>query len=211
MELDFYSQRLSQRNAEVYIIVIAMENNKGNKVSSHAHFLGLCIFVAIGSFASHAFVKNAEIEFNLDVLDSEDRKNVDLSNFSHSGYIMPGEYEMAVFLNKSAFSQQQVVFYKPEANHKESELCLSPGLIDPFGLKPEYRRQLNWQVGKKCLRIDSLPGTEIRADLAQNSVYISLPQTYLEYSAENWDPLSRWDNSLPGNFTTTVRMVIENQ
>ncbi|EPF18019.1 Outer membrane usher protein papC precursor [Cedecea davisae] len=179
-------------------MVIAMENNKGEKVSFHPHFLSLGIFIAIGSFAGHAIGKSEEIEFNLDVLDSEDRQNVDLSNFSHSGYIMPGEYEMAVFLNKSSLSQQRVVFYQPQANPKESEVCLSPGLIDLFGLKPEYLRQLSWQVGKKCLRVDSLPGTEIRADLAQNSVYISMPQTYLEYSAENWDPPSRWDNGLPG-------------
>ncbi|NHX34687.1 hypothetical protein HA388_32295, partial [Escherichia coli] len=46
--------------------------------------------------------------------------------------------------------------------------------------------------------LDSLPGTEVKGDLAASALYISLPQAYLEYTAENWDPPARWEDGLPG-------------
>ncbi len=180
------------------MMTIAMEDIKGENAKLRPHNLGLCIFFAMWAIAGDVRGNSQDIEFNLDVLDSEDRQNVDLSNFSRSGYIMPGEYDMAVYLNKSALSEQHITFQPPEDKPKSSELCLSPELINLFGLKPEYQQQLAWQAGHHCLQMDSLPGIEIHAYLAQNSVYISLPQSYLEYSAENWEPPSRWDNGLPG-------------
>ncbi|WP_435300891.1 FimD/PapC N-terminal domain-containing protein, partial [Escherichia coli] len=31
------------------------------------------------------------VDFNTDVLDAEDRQNIDISRFSRAGYIMPGQ------------------------------------------------------------------------------------------------------------------------
>ncbi len=39
---------------------------------------------------------------------------------------------------------------------------------------------------------------EVSGDLATSTLNISLPQAYLEYSAINWDPPSRWDEGVPG-------------
>ncbi len=46
--------------------------------------------------------------------------------------------------------------------------------------------------------LESLPGTDVKADMAESAVYINIPQAYLEYSAENWDPPSRWEEGIPG-------------
>ncbi|WP_247605509.1 FimD/PapC N-terminal domain-containing protein, partial [Providencia rettgeri] len=35
---------------------------------------------------------STNIEFNTDILDINDRANIDLSRFSKTGYFMPGEY-----------------------------------------------------------------------------------------------------------------------
>lgn len=39
---------------------------------------------------------------------------------------------------------------------------------------------------------------EVTGDLATSTLNINLPQAYLEYSAINWDPPSRWDEGVPG-------------
>ena len=39
---------------------------------------------------------------------------------------------------------------------------------------------------------------EIRGDLATSSLYLSIPQAYLDYVSEDWDPPSRWDEGIPG-------------
>ncbi|MBD1377623.1 outer membrane usher protein [Erwinia aphidicola] len=157
--------------------------------------LGLSISLAIGSSSIWA----AEtIEFNIDVLDVNDRSNIDLSQFSRGGYIMPGAYTMAIHINKDDIPEQVVNFFPPENDPKGSRACLSPELVGLLGLKPDVAQDLLWWHQGGCLNVDSLKGMEVRPDLATSSLYLSIPQAYLEYSSPDWDPPSRWDEGIPG-------------
>ncbi|MCV5306735.1 hypothetical protein OFC24_27315, partial [Escherichia coli] len=49
-----------------------------------------------------------------------------------------------------------------------------------------------------CLKSGQLEGMEIKADLSQSALVISLPQAYLEYTYPDWDPPSRWDDGISG-------------
>jgi hypothetical protein len=73
--------------------------------------LGLSISLAVGSTALYAA---EDIQFNMDVLDVNDRENIDLSQFSRGGYIMPGVYNMAVHINKNELPEENINFYPPE-------------------------------------------------------------------------------------------------
>ncbi|MDY8016295.1 FimD/PapC N-terminal domain-containing protein, partial [Escherichia coli] len=44
------------------------------------------------------------VDFNTDVLDAEDRQNIDISRFSRAGYIMPGQYQMEIKVNDQSIS-----------------------------------------------------------------------------------------------------------
>ncbi|HCB3602715.1 MULTISPECIES: outer membrane usher protein [Serratia] len=159
--------------------------------------LKACICLACGYaiLPTHA---NDAIQFNIDVLDVNDRKNIDLSQFSRSGYIMPGVYNMAIHLNKSELPEQNVSFYPPDNDDKGSQACLTAALVEQLGLKPSMLEKLTWWHNGECLDPASLKGMEARGDLATSALYLSIPQAYLEYTAENWDPPSRWDEGIPG-------------
>jgi outer membrane usher protein PapC len=139
-----------------------------------------------------------DIEFNTDVLDLSDRTNIDLSQFARSGFILPGTYSMVVQINNQAIAEHTVAFYPPDNDPKGSQACLSPALVDLLGLKASGAAELKWWKGSDCLDIESLPGMEVSGDLATSTLNISVPQAYLEYSAINWDPPSRWDEGVPG-------------
>ncbi|SEN05299.1 Outer membrane usher protein FimD/PapC [Pseudomonas sp. ok272] len=139
-----------------------------------------------------------DIEFNTDVLDLSDRTNIDLSRFARSGFILPGTYSMVVQINTQPIAEQSVAFYPPDDDPKGSQACLSPGLVEQLGLKRSEAGTLTWWNGGQCLEVQSLPGMEVRGDLATSTLNINLPQAYLEYSAANWDPPSRWDEGVPG-------------
>lgn len=139
-----------------------------------------------------------DIEFNTDVLDLNDRTNIDLSQFARSGFILPGTYSMVVQLNNQPLPEQSVAFYPPDNDPKGSEACLSPAIVEQLGLKESGATELTWWKGGECLDIRALPGMEVRGDLATSTLNINLPQAYLEYSAINWDPPSRWDEGVPG-------------
>ncbi|EDT8879081.1 hypothetical protein EK51_004418, partial [Salmonella enterica subsp. enterica] len=53
-------------------------------VNRVAFFVFLCLLAG----NSHA------VEFNTDIVDAEDKSNIDFSAFSRTGYIMPGTYQM---------------------------------------------------------------------------------------------------------------------
>ena len=148
------------------------------------------------------------IQFNTDILDLNDRTNIDLSQFSRSGFILPGVYPMQVQINTQSLSEQRIAFYPPDDDPKGSQACLTPELVEQLGLKRARQAELGWWKGGECLDTDSLAGMAVSGDLGTSTLHISVPQAYLEYSAQNWDPPSRWDDGVPGvlmDYNLTVK------
>ncbi|WP_186367098.1 outer membrane usher protein [Yersinia aldovae] len=159
--------------------------------------LRILIATALCSNACGAAASD-DIQFNTDVLDTKDRANIDLSQFSQRGFIMPGSYNLLVYMNKQELNEQQVVFYPAEKDPKKSDACLSPKLVELLALKEENLHKLTWWHNGECLNIDSLPGMTVRGDLASSSLFLGVPQAWLEYSSADWDPPSRWEEGISG-------------
>ncbi|WP_419246851.1 outer membrane usher protein [Serratia sp. NFX21] len=158
--------------------------------------LGIYIASALSGIGYYASAE--EIQFNTDVLDVKDRGNIDLGQFSRGGYIMPGDYMMLIRINKQELPEQSVIFYPTESDANDSAACIGPSMVEQFGLKPDMMSKVTWWHHGDCLSLESLPGSSARADLGSASLTVSVPQAYLEYAAENWDPPSRWDEGIPG-------------
>ncbi|CAI2025795.1 outer membrane usher protein [Serratia fonticola] len=159
--------------------------------------LGLCISLALGTPSMVVFAAE-EIQFNTDVLDVNDRQNIDLSQFSRGGYIMPGTYGMVVHINKNDLPEQQIPFYVPEDAPNGSRACVSRAVVAQLGLKEGIIQDLRWWHQGECLDENSLKGMEVRGDLSSSALYLNIPQAYLEFTSDNWDPPSRWDEGIPG-------------
>lgn len=138
------------------------------------------------------------VQFNTDVLDVKDRSRIDVNQFSRAGYLMPGDYNLVLRVNKTELSEQKVSFIAPDDDPKGSEACLTPDMVAMFGLKDSATRSLTWWHDGQCLNVSALEGMSTHTDLGSGLLYLNIPQAYLEYSAENWDPPSRWDNGVPG-------------
>lgn len=155
------------------------------------------------------------IEFNTDVLDLNDRKNIDLSHFSRGSYIMPGVYGMVVKINNHELPEQQIPFYAPENDPGSSRACISRDLINKLGFKENEIVKFTWWHQGECLDDNSIKGMEVRGELSTSSLYLSIPQIYLEYADENWDPPSRWDEGITGilfdyNVNTNAQRLFQN-
>ncbi len=139
-----------------------------------------------------------EIQFNTDVLDVKDRSNIDLSQFSQRDYIMPGSYQMSVHANQQVIPEQTIEFFSPDNDPKLSLPCISIDLVELLGFKVDMASQFRWQHKQQCLDFSQLSGMEARGDLSSSTLYLSIPQAYLEYHTDNWDPPSAWDNGVSG-------------
>ncbi len=105
---------------------------------------------------------------------------------------------MVVHLNRSELPEQKIPFYPPDNEPDGSRACVGKALVDQLGLKSAAMQTLTWWHQGECLDESSLKGMVSRGDLATGALYLSVPQAYLEYSSEDWDPPSRWDEGIPG-------------
>ncbi|PIJ68294.1 fimbrial assembly protein [Erwinia sp. OLTSP20] len=141
----------------------------------------------------------SSIEFNTDVLDVNDRAHVDLSEFTQAGYLMPGNYLMTIKINdKNELPEQSITFLPPADDPHGSVACITPETVKQLGLKSSALHGVRYWHDGECLDLHSLKGLTARGDLGHGTLYLSVPQAYLEYANLDWDPPSAWDNGIPG-------------
>lgn len=139
-------------------------------------------------------------QFNTDVMDVKDRENIDISHFSRKGYVMPGDYPLTLNVNNTDIREVNVTFAPLENDPQGSYPCLTSEMVKLFGLKDDTADKLKWVThgGEVCLDQTSLSGMTAIGDLTHGALRITIPQAYLEYSAPDWDPPSRWDDGVTG-------------
>ena len=156
------------------------------------------LFICIAGMSKYACAGTDNVQFNTDVLDLQDRGHIDLSQFSRAGYVMPGVYSLAIQVNKSSLPEEQIAFIVPDDDPQGSEPCLTKDMVSRLGLTTAASKQLSWWHNGECLDPKSLAGMSLRGDLGNGALFVNIPQAYLEYVAENWDPPARWDEGQAG-------------
>ncbi len=144
------------------------------------------------------------VEFNTDILDTEDKSNIDLSRFSEIAYIMPGVYTLSLKVNDHGVKDGDFAFYeRPEkkletAKNPPVEACITEPQIELLGLKPDSVKELTWWHDGLCADFSGLAGVTTRGDLSESSLFVSVPQAFLEYQDSSWLPPSRWEDGEAG-------------
>ncbi|BAN95408.1 hypothetical protein E05_06420 [Plautia stali symbiont] len=72
--------------------------------------LSVVLMLALG-YSAPLFAAGA-VSFNTDILDLNDRQNIDLSQFAQAGYIMPGEYMIELRVNQTQIPEMLVRYYR---------------------------------------------------------------------------------------------------
>lgn len=145
------------------------------------------------------------VDFNTDVLDSVDKENIDFSRFSHSGYVMPGQYQLQLQLNDQGIGASSFLVDIYEAENSDvsdknylPRVCITPEIVGIMGLTAKSLKKVSYWHNGQCADFSQLSGVQIRPDIAQGYLYINMPQAWLEYSDASWLPPSRWDDGIPG-------------
>ncbi|EKT53661.1 fimbrial biogenesis outer membrane usher protein [Providencia burhodogranariea DSM 19968] len=155
------------------------------------------LMIVFGSLPSQLHAADV-MQFNTELFDLEDKKNIDIKQFSRAGYIMPGVYPLKVQLNNDTLPEQRFSFYAPDEDPEGSLVCISPEQVQQLGLTAGALKEISWWHNGECLNLSSLPGLQARGDLSDTTLHLSIPQAYLEYRTENWDPPSLWDEGISG-------------
>ncbi|HEK3218849.1 TPA: fimbria/pilus outer membrane usher protein [Proteus mirabilis] len=159
------------------------------------------------------------VEFNLDVVDSKSKDNINFARFSEAGYILPGKYQLNLVLNGQGIGSSTYTVNVLERENKSqdenkkllSQACLTGDIISSLGLKEKIENNLpTWNDGK-CIDLLSLDGVEVTTKLNEGILSIKIPQIWLEYTSATWLPPSRWDDGISGlildyNINTNVNI-----
>lgn len=142
------------------------------------------------------------VEFNTDMLDSNDKKNIDFSRFSKVGYIMPGKYQLQVAINgRNPLASDQTISVLDSSDKSGVSMpkaCLPKSMIGSLGMTESAQRKITWWHNGECADFSQLKGVVIEPDLSSGTLNINMPQSWLEYSDATWLPPSRWENGIPG-------------
>lgn len=168
-------------------------NNKKRKLAAAITFMLL----------SHSarVIADDSVDFNTDFLDVKDRKNISVGQFSQSGYVVPGQYWLAVKINGRALQDEYFIDFIAASDKSApgaSVPCLTKELVELLGLKPAIAASLRWQDAPVCLAPGQLEGMTVKGNLNQSALEISIPQAFLEYTDQEWDPPARWDKGING-------------
>lgn len=152
------------------------------------------IYIAMLCYSPNAF-SNDVVEFNTDVLDVSDRKNIDLTRFSRDNFVFPGTYLLDVYINGQSLSQQKVTYITDPKDSEKTFVCFTPEQIEMLALKEDALTKIQ-SINAECSNILSIPG--VRINNHEGKLDITMPQAWMKYSDPNWVPPERWDTGVSG-------------
>ena len=137
-------------------------------------------------------------EFNMDVLDVDDRNTVDLSRFVSPNYMMPGHYFMSINVNDTLFPEQAIDYYPSDTDANTTQACLPLSIIKTLGIKPSVLKDLTFWKSGQCVNLSTINGLTLRSDMGSATIYLNIPQAWLTHVDANWTPISSWDVGING-------------
>lgn len=138
------------------------------------------------------------IEFNTDMIDAEDRENVDLSQFEKKGYIPVGSYLVRVQINKNTLPRSYNLEWIKADNENGSLLCLTKEHLTDFGFADTFIESLQSLNQQGCLDLSQKSDLAVRLDKANMMLTLTVPQAWMKYQAKNWTPPQFWDEGITG-------------
>lgn len=149
------------------------------------------------------------VEFNIHMLDAEDRDNVDLSRFATSNYIIPGMYYLDIRINGRDFPRQNINYVEVKPNY--SIACIDPTLLKKLTVNEENQKFIE-EISPDCFNISQLPGISIKND--GGILDIVMPRSLMKYEDADWTPPELWDPGVSGllvDYTLTGTSTRPNQ
>lgn len=127
-------------------------------------------------FTAVLFTPAYAVEFNTDMIDAEDKTNIDLSQFEKKGYIPAGQYIAKVEINKKKLPDIHSFEWIKANNESGTEVCLSKDDLTTFGFAEEFTQQLGTINKQGCVDLRGKPEFAVRLDRAEMVVSITAPR-----------------------------------
>nr|WP_171519297.1 fimbria/pilus outer membrane usher protein [Acinetobacter proteolyticus] len=130
-----------------------------------------------------------------------DAQKVDISRFKYGNPVLPGEYNVDVYINGNWFGKRRMMFRSTEQN-KNAFTCFTSGSLLEYGVKQEVlvnRTESN--APNACYKIEEwIENAYYDFDTSRLRVDISIPQIALQKNAQGYVDPSIWDRGVNAGF-----------
>jgi len=126
----------------------------------------------------------------------------DLSRFEHGNPVLPGIYNLDVYLNKNWIGRMDVRFAAPSKDANATP-CVSVEMFDRMGLVPFKSDAAAAAAAKlssssECVSLsDLIPGATVSFDMSDLRLDASVPQAYMNQQPRGWVNPASWDAGVP--------------
>ncbi len=172
----------------------------GVAAASMLYGVSTAALAASGAAASGAAASGAETsaargfaDFDPGMLSGGSHNAIDLSRFDKGNVVLPGLYNLDVYMNRNWVGRMNVRFVAPRPGASALP-CITPDMMNRMGLKPNRDAPTFGQPGT-CTKIgDLVTGATVHFNQADLELDISVPQAYLRQlprgyvSPASWDP-----------------------
>ncbi|WP_201555323.1 fimbria/pilus outer membrane usher protein, partial [Psychrobacter immobilis] len=165
---------------------------------------GVIVF-SIPTLASADDIENGTsgktADFNSDFLIG-DAKNIDIKRFTYGNAILPGNYNVDVYINGNWFGKHQMVFKNTE-DDKSTYTCFSSKQLLEYGIKAELIKERLAINSKNCQQLGEwVPDSFYEFDTSKLRFDISIPQIAMERNAQGYVDPSVWDRGIDAAFVS---------
>ncbi|MGL1831358.1 fimbria/pilus outer membrane usher protein [Acinetobacter soli] len=132
-----------------------------------------------------------------------DAKKVDISRFKYGNPVLPGEYNVDVYVNGQWFGKRRMVFKALDSTQQNAMTCFTGMNLLEYGVKQEILSK-HTPVQKEnntCYKIeDWVENAFYEFDNSRLRVDISIPQVALQKNAQGYVDPSVWDRGINAGF-----------
>ena len=139
-------------------------------------------------------------EFDRSMLAGGGRDATDIARFEHGNPVLPGIYNLDVYVNRNWVGRLDVRF-AVQATGTSAVPCISADLLDRMGLAPS--KSANAAVAQlkspdACVQLaDLIPGARLSFDMSDLRLDASIPQAYMGQTPRGYVNPAAWNAGVP--------------
>ncbi|MGH8184228.1 MAG: fimbria/pilus outer membrane usher protein [Rhodanobacteraceae bacterium] len=139
-------------------------------------------------------------EFDRSMLAGGGRDATDIARFEHGNPVLPGLYNLDVYVNKNWVGRLDVRFAAP-ASSASAAPCITPDLLTRMGLAPAKSAgaaAAQMKSPDACVQLaDLIPGAKMSFDMSDLRLDASIPQAYIGQMPRGYVNPASWDAGVP--------------
>lgn len=150
--------------------------------------------------AAAAVASSGFAEFDRSMLAGGDNNAAELARFARGNLVLPGIYNVDVFVNQNWIGRLDVRFAAPTPGASALP-CVDQHLLDRMGLTPDKSAAdaaARLKVPGACVQLEQLiPGARMVYDQADLKLDASIPQAYMGQMPRGYVDPASWDAGVP--------------